>query len=42
MGPHAYQRVLAESRLAMPRVEQMGRVMFENLFANRRAIRAAA
>jgi GMP synthase-like glutamine amidotransferase len=42
MGPNAYGRVLAESHLAMPRVEQMGRIMFENLIANRRVIRAAA
>jgi GMP synthase-like glutamine amidotransferase len=42
LGPRAYERVLAESRLQMPRVERMGRTMFENLVANSRAIRAAA
>lgn len=42
MGPGAYQRVLAESHLAMPRVEQMGRTMFGNLIGNRQNIRAAA
>ena len=42
MGAHAYERVLAESHLAMPFVEQMGRIMFSNLIANRTAIRAAA
>ena len=42
MGPNAYERVLAESHLLMPKVEHTGRVMFENLTANRAAIRAAA
>ena len=42
MGANAYERVLAESHLLMPKVEQMGRVMFENLITNRKAIRAAA
>ena len=42
MGPHAYERVLAESNLAMPIVEQMGRTLFSNLITNRTAIRAAA
>ena len=42
MGPNAYERVLAESHLLMPKVEQMGRIMFENLITNRKAIRAAA
>ena len=42
MGPNAYERVLAESHLLMPKVEHMGRTMFENLTANRKAIRAAA
>ena len=42
LGSNAYERVLAESHLLMPKVEQMGRIMFENLITNRNAIRAAA
>ncbi len=42
MGPGAYDRVLADSRLALPKVERMSRTMFDNLVGNRRIFRAAA
>ena len=42
LGANAYERVLAESHLLMPKVEQMGRTLFENLIGERKAIRAAA
>lgn len=42
LGPGAYERVKADSRLALPKIERMSRVMFENLVAGRKAIRAAA
>jgi GMP synthase-like glutamine amidotransferase len=42
MGPGAYERVVAESQVQLPRVERMGRIMFENLVSSRRMIRAAA
>ena len=42
MGPGAYDRVVAEAQAQMPKVERMGRVMFENLISNRRMMRAAA
>lgn len=42
MGPGAYARVVAESKVQLPKVERMGRVMFENLISSRRIMRAAA
>ena len=42
MGPNAYERVKAQSKPQMPKIERMSRTMFENLTSNRRAIRAAA
>lgn len=42
MGPGAYAKVKAASRLALPKVERMSRIMFDNLVANRRVLRAAA
>ena len=42
MGPNAYARVKAQSKPQMPKVERLSRIMFENIIANRKAIRAAA
>ena len=42
MGPGAYQRVKAQSRLQLGKTERVSRAMFENLVANRRSVRAAA
>lgn len=42
MGPGAYQRVLASSRLALPKIERMSRTMFENVVSQRRVLRMAA
>ena len=42
MGPGAYQRVKAQSRLQLTRTERVSRAMFENLVAARRSLRAAA
>ena len=42
MGPKAYDRVKAQSKPQMPKIERMGRIMFRNLIANRRSARTAA
>lgn len=42
MGPGAYRKVKADSRLALPKIEKMSRTMFTNLVANRKALRKAA
>jgi hypothetical protein len=42
MGPNAYDRVKAQSKPQMPKVERLSRTMFENLVSNRRSLRAAA
>ena len=42
MGPNAYDRVKAQSKPQLPRIERLSRTMFQNLIANRKAIRAAA
>ena len=42
MGPNAYERVRAQSKPQMPKVERLSRTMFENLVSNRRSLRAAA
>jgi len=42
MGPKAYDRVKAQSKPQMPKIEHMGRIMFRNLIANRRSARTAA
>ena len=42
MGPGAYQRVKAQSRLQLTRTERISRAMFQNLTAQRRSFRAAA
>jgi GMP synthase-like glutamine amidotransferase len=42
MGPNAYARVKAQSKPQMPKIERMGRIMFQNLIANRRSLKAAA
>lgn len=42
MGPNAYARVKTQSRAQLPKAERVSRIMFENLTANRRALRKAA
>ena len=42
MGPGAYERVKAQSRLQLTQTERVSRTMFENLMSARRSIRAAA
>ena len=42
MGPNAYAKVKADSRLTLPRIERMSRTMFDNIVSARRPIRAAA
>ena len=42
MGPKAYDRVKAQSKSQMPKIERIGRTMFRNLVSNRKTIRAAA
>jgi GMP synthase-like glutamine amidotransferase len=42
MGPNAYDRVKAQSKSQMPKIERIGRTMFRNLVSNRKTIRAAA
>ena len=42
MGPGAYARVKAQSRLQLGKCERVSRSMFENLMSARRGIRAAA
>ncbi len=42
MGPGAYDRVKAQSRPQMPKIERMSRIMFQNLIASRRSLKSAA
>jgi GMP synthase-like glutamine amidotransferase len=42
MGPGAYARVKAQSRVQLAKTERISRTMFENLVSNRRTVRAAA
>ncbi len=42
MGPGAYGRVKAQSRLQLAKTERVSRTMFENLVSGRRSLRAAA
>lgn len=42
MGPGAYARVKAQSRLQLTKTERVSRTMFENLVSSRRSLRAAA
>lgn len=42
MGPGAYQRVKAQSRLQLGKTERVSRAMFDNLVAGRRNLKAAA
>jgi GMP synthase-like glutamine amidotransferase len=42
MGPGAYDRVKAQSRPQMPKIERMSRIMFQNLIASRRSLKWAA
>lgn len=42
MGPGAYARVKAQSRLQLAKCERVSRTMFENLVSGRRSISAAA
>lgn len=42
MGPGAYARVKAQSRLQLAKTERVSRTMFENLVAGRRSLRVAA
>lgn len=42
MGPNAYERVKAQSKPQMPKVERMSHTMFRNLISSRKSLRAAA
>ena len=42
MGPNAYKRVKARSRLVMPKAERLSRTLFENLPAHHNGLRVAA
>lgn len=42
LGPDAYQRVRAQSKPQMPRIERLSRTMFQNLTASRRTLSKAA
>ncbi|WP_290546957.1 type 1 glutamine amidotransferase [Aestuariivirga sp.] len=42
MGPGAYSRIKAQSRLQLKRTERVSRAMFENLVAGRRSLKTAA
>jgi GMP synthase-like glutamine amidotransferase len=42
LGPDAYQRVRAQSKPQMPKIERLSHTMFQNLTANRRLLSAAA
>lgn len=42
LGPDAYQRVRAQSKPQMPKIERLSRTMFRNLTASRRTLSKAA
>lgn len=42
LGPNAYARVKAQAKPQLPKIERMGRIMFQNLVSSRKAFRAAA
>jgi GMP synthase-like glutamine amidotransferase len=42
LGPGAYERVKAQSKPQLPKIERMSRTMFRNLVSNRKQLRAAA
>ncbi|MFN4141475.1 type 1 glutamine amidotransferase [Aestuariivirga sp.] len=42
MGPNAYERLRAQSRPQMSKIERMSRIMFRNLVSTRKSIRPAA